>query len=274
MSHFRRKAVIFTSALGNQVSPISRELPKPFLSLDGTLGGPNFLDYHLLQLKKSGVEEIFIVGNQNTFGRRLKAQEHVGVKWILNSTQDLANSGSGHAAWCAWQSPYNILDSHSRVFLLDAGIFYDPKIFELLLRSPTIESKILVASNPPETDIMEKILVFSQPQKKDIPIMQGKGLLNSPLTNGFERVGEATGVHLFEPPDHSLLRHSTDWAMNFSTAKTHSELKDIIQQLMFAQKMRTVPFGHEIDFMECNTPADYRTLTTKLYPRLKHHLNL
>lgn len=265
--HSIDKAVILAAGLGNRISGVSRDTPKPLLPIDGQKGSLTFLDWHLFALSKAGVKEIYIVGNKVTFGTRLRAMEEVKAEWILNPTEDLSTSGSGHSTWYAWGSKHGILDGKSRVVLMDADIVYDMGLMGLLAASPPGKSKTLICSDYRHTH--EEVLVFADERSPEAPLYHGKGLLETSLVAGCTCMGEATGILLFEPGDHGVLRDVTEWTIRFSTAKARSEHEDITQRMMLLGRMSAVRFGKEHLFMECDTPDEYRVLTEEVYPRLK-----
>jgi choline kinase len=264
------KAVILAAGLGNRISKAALGTPKPLLPIDG--GTTTFLDFHLRALAKAGVREVYIVGNEKTHGTKLKAIDEVAsttrVQWILNPTKDLSTSGSGHSAQFAFASEHRILDGESRVVLMDADIAYEPRLFELLAQAPGARSKTLVCSDYRHTQ--EEVMVFVDAE--GLPRVHGKGLFQSPLVAHLSVLGEATGILLFEPQDHALLRTATDWVIGYSTAKARSEHEDIVQRLMLAGRMQSVTFGKEVLFMECDTPEEYEILTKEMYPLLRARL--
>jgi choline kinase len=263
------KAVVLAAGLGNRISAVAQNTPKPLLPLDGKAGGPTFLDWHVEHLAAVGVREIYLVGNKVTFGTKLRAappRSGRPVTWILNPTEDLSTSGSGHSAWYAWGSEHGILDGKSRVVLMDADVLYEPSLLALLAGAEGPRSKTLICSDFRHTD--EEVLVFADAQDETTPRLHGKGLLGTELAKGLTCLGEATGILLFEPGDHSLLRDATNWTIKFSTAKTRSEHEDITQRMMQKGAMTSVRFGKERVFMECDTPDEYQTLTREVYPSL------
>lgn len=268
------KAVILAAGRGNRISKASKGTPKPLLPLDGGEPGPSattFLDWHLRSLARAGAKEIYLVGNSVTFGTKLRAMAEipsaVKVEWILNPTEDLSTSGSGHSAQYAFHSPHGVLDGRSRVVLMDADVLYEPRIFDLAARAEGSRSKTLVCADYRHTH--EEVLVFSDPKTPDSPRFHGKGLLGTALVDGLACAGEATGILLFEPGDHGLLREVTDWTIGFSTAKARSEHEDVTQRMMMAGRMQIAGFARHVPFMECDTPDEYHVLTTEMFPRLR-----
>jgi choline kinase len=259
------KAVILAAGPGNRMRAAVAGTPKPLLPLDGTPGGPTFLDWHLRALRAAGVREIFLVGNRDTFGTRLRAMTDVPVTWILNPADDLASSGSAHSWAVAVGGPQAILDGESRVILMDADILYDVDLFEHLSRAEGNRSKTLVCPDYPPGD--EEVLVFSDKGRAEHPRMHGKGLLFTLLTRGLTCIGEATGVVLWEPHDHDLVSAVTDWAMRYSTAKLRSEHEDVTGMMMALGRMDAVLLPAGFPFMEVDTPEDYER-GIALYARL------
>jgi choline kinase len=255
------KVVILAAGLGNRIARAT-STPKPFLSLDGTPEGPTFVEWHIRQFARRGVREIYVVGNKVTSQRVLPQPDGCAVRWVLNPTDDINTSGSGHSAWFAWESPHNILDGRSRVVLMDADILYEPAVLDAL-DAPARSSKTLICGDYRESQ--EEVMVFGH---GDRALIHGKGLLGTSLVAPFEVFGEATGMLLFEPQDHARLREATDWCMRYSTAKVKSEHEDITQRMMWAGDVAAVRFN-DLRFMECDTPDEYTVLTGSFYPAVR-----
>lgn len=263
------KAVILAAGLGNRISAVAKDIPKPLLPLSGEPGSsPTFLDWHFRALEKAGCKEAYFVGNAKTYGTKLPTSSTMRASWILNPTEDVSTSGSGHSAQFAWKSEHRILDGRSRVVLMDADVIYDPCIFQALAQGPKEgPSKTLVCTD--FRDTQEEVLVFADPKAPTVPVLHGKGLLATPLSEKLQCVGEATGILLFEPGDHDALARTNDWVIRFSTAKTRSEHEDVTQRLMSAGRMQIAGFERSVPFMECDTPDEYTILTKEMYPRLR-----
>lgn len=258
------KALILAAGLGNRLRKLGTGTPKPFVPIDKEDKDFTFIDLHIHNLTTIGVKDIYLVGNQITFGREFNHDPEVNIHWILNPTEDLANSGSAHSAWFAWNSAFNILDGKSRVMLMDADIAYTHHIMQLLAESPLNESKTLICKR--KHDDSEEVLVFA---KDSIPHLHGKGLLNTPMTADLQCLGEATGILLFEPKDHAMIMAANDWMVRFASAKTRVEHEDLTQMLMHKRLLRAVTFGDEHLFMECDTPEEYDLLLNDVFPRIK-----
>ncbi len=258
------KAVILAAGMGNRISKVGTT-PKPLLTLDGSPPGegPTFLDWHLERLAAAGVRDITLVGNARTCNTPLRTPAGASVRWVLNPTEDLSRSGSGHSAWFAWNSEHRILDGESRVVLMDADILYEPAVLDVLSAAPRGVSATLVSAAFRESN--EEVMVFGTGRRA---VMHGKGLLHTGLTGGLECFGEATGMVLFAPEDHGLVAEATDWCMRYSTAKERSEHEDITQRMMNVGRIEVVPF-RDLLFMECDTPDEYEHLTKELYPRVR-----
>jgi choline kinase len=257
------KAIILAAGRGNRISKVG-STPKPFLPLDGTPGGETFVDWHLDRLSAFGVREVIIVGNRQTYETPLRPRSGTTIRWVMNPTEDLSTSGSGHSAWFAYKSEPAILDGRSRVVLMDADILYEPRLLDALdAQRKGGLSRTLVCSSYRESD--EEMMVFGEGTRA---VMHGKGLLGTPLTQGFQCFGEATGMLLFEPADHALLAEATGWCMQFSTAKLKSEHEDATQRMMTVGRIEAVCFDDCL-FMECDTPEEYEHLVKEMYPKVK-----
>lgn len=261
------KAVILAAGLGNRLRKMGTGTPKPFVPIDRDGMDFTFIDLHIHNLTTIGVREIYLVGNQVTFGREFAHDPEVRIHWILNPTDDLANSGSADSARHAWNSDFNILDGKSRVILMDADIAYTHHIMQMLVADDAPQSKTLVCKQM--VDDSEEVLVFAQ---NGIPRFHGKGLLNTPMTADLECLGEATGIVLFEPQDHAMLKAANNWMVQYSSAKTRIEHEDVTQMLMHKGLLRAVSFGQEYLFMECDTPEEYQLLLNELFPQIKKTL--
>ena len=266
------KAVILAAGRGNRISRVFPSTPKPLLPIDGPQGSLTFLDWHLLWLGASGAREIYLVGNNRTFGAPLLAQRllpaDVRVTWILNPTEDLTTSGSAHSLWFACHSSHRIFDGRSRVVLMDADLIYDPSVYRLLAGAPTPLSKLLV--HPVHEDTAEEVLAFAR--GGEVRLL-GKGLPQTPLVRGMECLGECAGILLWEPDHHTELVEVTDWILRFSTAKTRSEHEDVQQRMLDLGLMAAVPMDRAHTFMECDTPEEYERLLSDAFPRLARQLD-
>ncbi len=258
------KALILAAGLGNRLRKLGTGTPKPFVPIDREDRDFTFIDLHIHNLTTIGVKEIYLVGNQVTFGREFNHDPEVIIHWILNPTEDLANSGSAHSAWFAWNSEFNILDGESRVILMDADIAYTHHIMRMLAQSPMEQSKTLICKKTQDDN--EEVLVFA---KDGIPYLHGKGLLGTPMTTDLECLGEATGILLFEPKDHAMIKAANDWMVRYTSAKTRVEHEDLTQMLMHKRLLRAVTFGDEHLFMECDTPEEYDLLLNEVFPQIK-----
>ncbi len=258
------KAVILAAGMGNRIAKVS-STPKPFLPLDGTPGGDTFVDWHLDRLAEIGVREVVLVGNRVTAQIPLRPREGLSLRRVLNPTEDLSRSGSGHSTWFAFEDlEAEVLDGRSRVLLMDADIFYEPAVLRLLADLPPGgPSHTLVCGDYRVSH--EEVMVFGQGSRA---MVHGKGLLGSPLVAGMQCLGEATGMLLWEPSDHAMLREATRWCMRYSTAKERSEHEDITQRMMLAERVESAVF-RDLLFMECDTPEEYHQLTTEFLPRVR-----
>lgn len=258
------KAVILAAGLGNRIAKLSAT-PKPYLSLDGSAEGPTFVDWHLDRLAEAGVKEVFLVGNKVTILRPFAERPGMKLHRVLNPTDDLSTSGSGHSTWYAFESEHNILDGRSRVILMDADILYEPAVLARLAK-PSTRSRSLICNRYRESN--EEVMVFGRGRDA---LVHGKGLLGTGLVDHLETFGEATGILLWEPGDHSLLRAATQWCVKYATAKARSEHEDITQRMMLAGRVEAEVFD-DLLFMECDTPDEYATLTREFYPAVKARL--
>lgn len=268
-------AVILAAGMGNRIAAVGA-IPKPLLPLSGIAGDDTFLDFHIEQLLRAGVQRIVLVGNERTCHTPLRAARDlpssVHLHWVKNPTLDLSTSGSAHSLQFAWHSPLNILDGRHRVLFMDADIVYGPRTLKALVEADASRSITLVA--PRVAEDSEEVVVFADPAApagRSRAVRHGKGLHTTALVEGFVAVGEATGMVLLSPADHALARSATDWAIAFSTAKARSEHEDVTQLLMSRGRIDVVTLPDDEPFMEVDTPTDYQRLTTSMWPALARH---
>jgi choline kinase len=247
------RAIILAAGMGKRMGG---DRPKPLLPLDDR--GTTFLDWHARALARHGVREIVLVGSDATIDASLDAPPSVQITRVLNDFPGEI-SGSGHSAHLAFEA--GALDDRSRVVLMDADVVYDPSLFAALAERRG-RSKTLICARFRETS--EEVVVFGDGD--GTPRMHGKGLTR-PLTGDLSALGEATGILLFEPADHALVRAASSWCMRHSTAKTKSEHEDITQRLMMIGALDAVVFEDDRRFMECDTRDEYEVARREMVPR-------
>ena len=166
--------------------------------------------------------------------------------------------------------PYNPQDHYK-----GGDVVVHPRFGEGVVASDSLDGKVAIVFDSGSKTLVcadyrntqEEVLVIAKPGSRDVPLYHGKGLLETPMIEGTECIGEATGILLFEPGDHDALRRITDWVMHYSTAKTRSEHEDITQRMMLAGKMVAAPFDRSLAFMECDTPEEYAVVRSEMGPR-------
>lgn len=256
------KAIILAAGMGRRIAGAGAGIPKPLLPLAEGRDDLTFLDWHLRALHAHGAKEIYLVGSPVTFGTKLASMKKIPATWIMNDFPG-DQSGSGHSTHIAFTSEHKILDGRSRIVLMDADVVYDPSLFADLANANGPRSKTLVCGEFRETE--EEVMVFAD--DRGAPRLHGKGLMNTPLVRGLRCIGEATGLLLLEPEDHSFWLAAAAWCMKFSTAKTRSEHEDITQRLMAVGAMDAVSFSDAGRFMECDTPDEYDVVRREMVPR-------
>lgn len=258
------KAVILAAGMGKRIAGVAgtgAQIPKPLLPLDDS-GKLTFLDWHLRALAAHGAREIYIVGSKATFGTKVAAMEQHPATWIMNDFPGDV-TGSGHSTHLAFTSEHAILDGKSRVVLMDADVVYDPSLYAELAKGLPGRSRTLVCGRFRETD--EEVMVFGD--ERGVPRLHGKGLLKTPMVRDLTCMGEATGLLLLEPADHTIWLEAAAWCMRFSTAKTRTEHEDITQRLLTLGALDAVVFDDDTRCMECDTPDEYDVVRRDMVPR-------
>ena len=268
-AHAVHTAVILAAGRGNRIAAVG-STPKPLLPLSGHNDDDTFLDFHLRQLASIGVQRIVIVGNNRTCHTPLRAQreltERVQVQWVMNPTEDLSTSGSAHSLQFAWRDAADVLDGKHHVLFMDADIVYTRAGLLRLCDARVERSATLIA--PRTAADSEEVVVFASSSSPNAAVRHGKGLHGTQIVAALEARGEATGIVRVAPRDHAFVRHATDWAIAFSTAKARSEHEDVTQLMMSAGLVDIVRLDEADLFMEVDTPADYARLQHEVHPAL------
>jgi choline kinase len=261
------RAIVLAAGRGNRIARVGTT-PKPLLSLSGEDDGPTFLDLHLVRLAAAGVREIVIVGNSRTAHTRLRAEAALPsttkLAWVVNPTEDLSTSGSGHSLSFATDAA---LDGASRVLFMDADVVYDDRAFATLDAWPADRSASLVC--PRLAADSEEVVVFADPRAPGVAVDHGKGLVGAGLLGDATPVGEATGLVLLAPSDHALARAAIAWCLGYSTAKLRTEHEDVTRLLMRRGRVDVAMLPADALFMEVDTPDDYARLVRDVWPRLR-----
>lgn len=265
------RAVILAAGKGNRISKVSQTTPKPLLTLDGQKEGITFIDWHIRCLVRQGVQEVILVGNQQTYGWTSQVLEDarqkngVSIEWELNPVEDLSTSGSGHSLLIALQANPRLCEGSLPLLYMDADILYDPRMFAYCQWSPDSPVQSLVC--PEFRDTNEEVLVFGHRALKEARL-HGKGLLRTPIVETLDCLGEATGVICVPASHQRSFAKVAEWVVQFSTAKQRSEHEDISGRLMAMGRVSTVDLPKGFSFMECDTPEEYKVLTSEMAPRL------
>ncbi len=262
-------AIILAAGRGERLSAMS-STPKPLLSLSGRAGDSCFLDMHLRSLAHHGVKDVIIVGNSSTARAPLRSilqlAGQLNVRMVVNPTDDLSTSGSGHSLWHAMRHASGLLDGQRRVVFMDADIVYDDDVFARVASGDPHRSATLVT--PRVDDSSDRVAVWADLQAPHTAVRHGVRLQGTPLVDGLRAVGEATGIVLMAPADHAAFRAVTDWVIANSSAGTRSAHEDITQAMMSLKRVDVVALEADTTFFGVDTPADYEQLTTKVWPEV------
>lgn len=118
------KAMIFAAGLGTRLRPITDNMPKALVPINGI----PLLEIAIRRLKRYGCREIIV--NIHHFGEQivdfLAQKDHFGIEIIISDEHDLLlDTGGGlkKAAWFLQDAPFLLLNADI-VTNLDLGAFY------------------------------------------------------------------------------------------------------------------------------------------------------
>ncbi len=274
------QAVILAAGRGTRLSQETDTRPKALLPIGPRAEGDPvetcFLQRQVELLQLLGVEQVIVV-----IGYLHKLVETEIRRWapsaqlVVNPTRLIETSGSLHSFQFAARSAYGVLDGRHQTLLMDADIVYHRDVLQRILQSPEV-STVLVCDRHRASN--EEVLVYGTAQR---PLFMGKGL-SSELVAEAPCLGEATGIIKLAPQDHALARRTMAWLLGdpdapagslehkgFGPARRATEHEELTERFMRCGRMRVLTFAaDELPFLEVDTPDEYRTLRTELYPRL------
>ena len=142
-------------------------------------------------------------------------------------------------------------------------------VYHTIVNAPAGPSRMLVC--PTTREDSEEVRVYA---RSGVPALLGKGL-QSPMTDGLELLGEATGIVRFEPADHALVAAALDWLVGipgqssgFGFAHIASEHEELAQYLMTLQRLQTLTLPGELLFMEVDFQEEFNELRSSMYPAI------
>ena len=119
------QAVILAAGQGKRLLPLTEEIPKALLSLDG-ISGITVLEHQVSLLEKTGIDEILVVVGHG----REKIETLLGhrVSYVVNEDYQRTNS---------IYSFYLTLDSlHEDVVIMNGDVLFPAEVVKRLLESP------------------------------------------------------------------------------------------------------------------------------------------
>ena len=264
------KAVLLAAGRGSRLE--ADELPKPLWEI-GPASAEDPTTVSLLErqvhcLRAAGVDDVAVVVGW----RRDKVAEKMaplGVRLIENIHSDISASGTSHSLQFAVRSDWNPLDGDEPLLLMDGDLAYERAVLDAILKVPPGPSRMLVC--PVTNKDTEEVRVYARDGQ---PTLLGKGL-ESPLTDGLELLGEATGIVRIEPEDHRLVAAMLDWLVGvpgqssgFGFAHIASEHEELAQYLMTLRRLETIMLREDLLFMEVDFQEEFDALRSQMYPRI------
>lgn len=264
------KAILLAAGRGSRLK--ADELPKPLWEI-----GPrsrddatpvSLIERQIHCLHRAGVTDVGVIVGW----RRDKVVERVkplGAHIIENLHSDISASGTSHSFQFAVRSDWNPLDGGEPVLLMDGDLAYEQAVLDTIVQAPAGRSRMLVA--PAVEEDSEEVRVYT---RNGAPVLLGKGL-QSPVIDGLELLGEATGIVRFEPDEHPLVRALLDWLVGipgrssgYGYAHIASEHEELSQYLMNLQRLDAMTLPKELLFMEVDFQEEFDELRSRMYPRI------
>ncbi len=221
-----------------------------------------------------GVGEVAVVlGHQKA--KVAQTLQDEDVVQIINTAEDISQSGSLHSFQFACLSEFQPLDGKSHTLLMDADIVYEFSALHRLVQGLAQGSALLIAPNTEENS--EEVRVYG---KEGTPQFIGKGLTKR-LTNHAECFGEATGIVHLAPADHALCTELVHWLVGnplcaagtadyrgFGPARKKTEHEEMSQRLMTLGRLQSIFLKQEMLFMEVDFAHEYEQCVRELYSRI------
>ncbi|MAG58369.1 MAG: hypothetical protein CMJ83_18940 [Planctomycetes bacterium] len=264
------KAILLAAGRGSRLK--ADELPKPLWEIGPTsLQDPtpiSLLERQIRCLKDAGIDDIgVIVGwRRDTVIERVA---HLGVTIIENLHSDISASGTSHSFQFAVRSEWNPLDGTEPVLLMDGDLAYERDVLRAIVEVPPGPSRMLIS--PLTSKDSEEVRVYGRDGR---PVLLGKGL-RTPIIDGLDLLGEATGIIRFEPGDHPFVREMLDWLVGvpgqssgFGYAHIASEHEELSQYLMTLGRLEALPVPDDLLFMEVDFQEEFDELSASIYPRI------
>ena len=208
------QAVILAAGRGSRLGSITEAITKPLLPI-----GPSslnaaestcFLRRHIELLHMLGVHDIVVVaGFNHEMTSQAIARWNTHVRTAVNTEVNRGNLFSFNVAVTAFPE---ILDGSSYTLLMDADIVYPRQVLEQFLNS-LAGSSVLVSEKV--TRDGEEVLVYGTPEKL---VFIGKNP-SEPCKEQVPCLGEGTGIILYAPEDHKLVKKHMNILLDTEAAK-------------------------------------------------------
>lgn len=248
-------AVILAAGVNRRLG--ETPIPKAFMSLTGDGAGPSFIDRHLAVLKSCGIDEVVIV-HAGTI-----PSTPDGARFVENPF-DTSATGSTLSLQCALR--LGGLPPDHGLLVMDGDIVYEHRAMEFMVQRLTASTLFV---SPETSGDDEEVRVYGHLDYG--PALIGKALSPS-MTEGMDLFGESLGVIYVAARDREFLLSTTEWLTGWPPgqpahgfSKTRSEHEEVWQYFFAADRMVALPTPGGLLFAECDTPDDYRFVTTDLY---------
>ncbi len=238
------KAIIFAAGVGRRLQSVTQGRPKCLVEISGR----SLLSLHLEHLTQLGVTSVvLVVGFAQEAIRNAVAQDPHGsvVQFVVN---EQFTRGSITSLWAARDH------MTEDAVLMDADVFYDPRILMRLVRSPFSTALLMDESVQQQT---EECMVAAR---------NGRVVrLSKTLPDRFDEAGEGIGFLKIHKDHIPTLLHSVQSCIE--AGRLDMEYEDAMQEF-FTQ----IPVGYEkvggMPWVEIDFPEDIQRATQEILPAI------
>lgn len=236
------KAIIFAAGVGRRLQSVTQGRPKCLVEI----GGRSLLSWHLEYLTRLGVAPVVLVVGyaQEAIREAVSHDEHGSVVQFIVNEQ--FTRGSITSLWAARDQ------MTEDAVLMDADVFYDPRILTRLVRSPLSTALLMDESVQQRT---EECMVAA----RDGRVVR----LSKTLPDRFDEAGEGIGFLKIQKAHIPTLLHSVQTCIE--AGRLDMEYEDALQEF-FAQ----IPVGYEkvggVPWIEIDFPEDIQRAAQEILP--------
>lgn len=248
------QAVILAAGRGERLRPLTENLPKGLITIEGK----TLLEYSLDTLRKNGIKEVIIVVGfcQDAIKRRF-GENYRGLKIVYVSNDEYGITGSMYSF-----SKAKDLLRDDTTLLLESDLLYDPRAVKKVLEAP-YKDCILVSELSHSGD--EVYICVDDNQK----ITQlGKNISKEGRKN---TVGELVGISKFAPKFLNQLFKKAEEDYRIGELNHHYE-----ESVFAASRKSGIPvyavLCKDLVWIEIDTEDNLKKAKEQIYPKIERLL--